>query len=65
MDYAAVRHPDATVFTKMIESVTGAIAVNVQDGFVFAGRHASEILLYIYYYGYFNQMINEVTHNDL
>ena len=50
MDYAAVRHPDATVFTKMIESVTGAIAVNVQDGFVFAGRHSPEILLYIYYH---------------
>ena len=48
MGCAVVRLPDATVFTKMIESVTGAIAVNVQDGFVFAGRHSPEISFYIY-----------------
>ena len=48
MGCAVVRLPDATVFTKMIESVTGAIAVNVQDGFVFAGRHASDFFYICY-----------------
>ena len=40
LGYAVVRLLAATVFTKMVESATEVIAVNVQDGFVFAGRHA-------------------------